>query len=359
MKKILCLLALAVGASSAFSQSYVLKHEVHLKLNDADLTTSAPGGVAIAPNGDIYYATFESAGSAVVKMSGAVSAMSAGTTPTRTLFAKESSFADAVAIEAGRGYNDIEIDSSGNIYVAGTGGTNGTSVLRKLDSAGNSVWLYPKDARVQGIAKAGSNLIVTDFGALREYSDVNGTFVAGTTSIPSANQFQRALAYNPSNNDFYAGRNGSNNNDSGNVWSGGTPSTVASYSMTKPNLLTDVGVGTAFGVATQSLDFDSNNNQIITVDANDANDPSVGFEVWSVTGSGAAATATMVQSVSPSVDPLIGAYTGANGVGYRRIGGNDYVALVGTRIGGNGTIFTVQLYQLESSSAVQDWQLFD
>jgi hypothetical protein len=357
MKRVILSGLLFALATAAMSQ-YSYRHEFDAKLGNGDDPTSSVAGVAIAPSGDIYWVTFEAGVSKLFRAPGAVAAMDAGTTPTRELVAIESGLPSPVAIEAGRGYNDIEVDASGNVYIVGTGGSNATSILRKLGPAPTHTpqWLFPLDARVQGVAKATTTLVVVTFGGVRIYDDATGALI-GSEATGGAT-FQRSVALNAANNDLYAGRNGNNNDDSVNVWAGTAGPSVdanGNYTQAVTNAIPDIGIGSAFGVATQALDFDPVNSQLVAVDAfNSAAvpgpDTAIGVRVYGVTGAGASVSFSPVQFMDTTPN---GAFSGLNGVDYAQIGGNDYVAAAVSR----GGIFSIVLYR-RGAAAVSDWSIY-
>ncbi len=321
------------------------------------------GAVALTASGDIYYVTFADATSNFVFVDNAIAGL-ADDSYTTSLVSTE-------VLPGGRGLNDIEVDDAGNIYISGTGGDAPSTVLKKFGPAPTHtlLWSMQALAGAEQIRHNGIEIIDADtlaisqsWNAILFKNTSDGLTKAGPVSGGSS--YQRALAFNPTNNDIYVGKNGGSVSSCLKVFSGGSPASLGTYALALDDLLAPYGVNTAFGTATQAVDYDNNNGELILADDKDqatvSPDLTQGARIFTVTGTGASTVFTEVQSILAR-----GAITYNNcyGISYARVGSVDYLALAvqldpdGTP--GNGDeSWSIDVYGIPPAG-VTDWTLRD
>ncbi|GAB4322624.1 MAG: hypothetical protein Kow0059_17750 [Candidatus Sumerlaeia bacterium] len=325
MKKMSCLSVLFILlAAAAFAQNYV--HLARVNVQDNQIL----GGVALKSDGDIYYVTFADVNSKLVQLDGILAGGVFNDVWTTNTVSTETKITTAQ-----RGLNDIEIDSSGNVYISGTGNAATDTILKKfgpepthtvLWEMGQGALTGTQEVRHNGIEILdGTTLLIgTTWGSLgfKNLSDGMNSFA----NVTGGSIFQRAFAINTSNNDIYAGKNGNFVDTALNLWSGGTPGAPATYAATN-DLLPGIGVNTQFGVATQPVEYVPGDNQLLIADKVEH-----GVRIYNISGSGASTTFTEVQFLDGANPAVTNEYGGVNGVSYNEVSGKKFI-VVGATIG--------------------------
>lgn len=282
--------------------------------------TSPAGGVALRPNGDLYYVTFAQANSEFIYVPNAILAEE----PTKTVI-------DTASFPALRGYNDIEVDSAGNIFISGTGSSAADSVLKKFGPAPSHTLLWDMQTlggaevvRHNGIGLMNDNILaVGAFGGSWNsvgWKDANTGLTLSDPAISGGVNYIRSIAMNTHNNDLYAGKNGDNVNSVLKIFSGGTPSNLSGYTLALDNQLPNLGVATQFGTATQPIVYDPDKNQLIAADANDQSlspDTSIGVRIYNIVGSGASTQFNEIQFIDGRNETM--KYGNVLGLSYAKI----------------------------------------
>jgi hypothetical protein len=357
IRTVLLSLAFAVlFAPATYAAGYVYAGNV-------DVPNETLGAVALTDSGDIYYVTFAGATSNFVFVDNAIGGL-ADDSYTTTLISTE-------VLPSGRGLNDVEVDATGNIYISGTGTAGADTVLKKFGPAPTHTELWSMQSLAAGeqIRHNGIELIDADTLAISEaWNNIrfkntsDGLNKAGP--VTGGSSYQRSLAFNPTNNDIYVGKNGSSVSSCLKVFSGGSPTTLASYALALDNLLDPYGNNTTFGSATQAVDYDNNNGELIVADNNDqatsGRDPNQGARIFTVSGTGASAVFTEVQAI---IDRNSVIYNNCYGISYARVGSVDYLALAvqldPDSTPGNGDEFwSIDVYGIPPAG-VTDWTLRD
>lgn len=354
MKRILFLtLALAGMMAYSFAQNYVFLTRV----NEAD--NVSVGAVALSDSGDIYYGQFNAAASKVVQLNDILTGGNYNPG-----FATNTVSTETKIATAGRGLNDIKIDSSGNVYISGTGDNAANTILKKfgpepthsvLWEMGAGALTGGEEVRINGIEILdGSTLLIgVAFNNLGFKSLATGANTIANVSAGAI--YQRSFALNTANNDIYVGRNGDPGNDpnrtSLNLMSGGTPAAPASYTATS-YLLPQTGTPPeqAFGVATQALDYIPGDNKLVISDKLEA-----GARIYSITGSGAGTTFNSLQLLDGEV---ANEYSGITSLAYNTIGGKKFI-VVGANIGvaPDPITYVVDIY-IEAPTAEDLWMQY-
>jgi len=353
-KLFMCLLLLVL-AGTALGIDYVYYGTV-----DLPNPTKTLGGVALKADGDLYYVTFADITSNLVYVDNAIPGVK-----TKTYAATYISTETAI-VTVSRGLNDIELDSSGNIYISGTGdgGLNNT-ILKKFSAAPAHavLWSMPLDAnnvRHNGIELMSDTVLAigTTWNKIGWKKTSDGT-AEGTGDITGGDNYGRSIALNTTNNDIYMGRNGNSVLSALKVFSGGSPSNLAGYSLALDNLLAPLGNGTATASAMQPIDYDPNNNQLLAADCFDQNlgDTVQGLRIYSIAGTGASTIFTQLQFFDGSTIPgRIAQYYNVYGISYNKIGGKDYIALA-VNCGGTPATFAIDIL-MRPGTGFGDWDLY-
>ncbi len=351
-KKTLCTLLIA-GVLFAclsgiiFAEDYVYYGTV-MPVNPA----RSLGGVALKPNGDIYYVTFANPDSALGYISNAIPGCLTSTY-SADIITTESAFTDG-----GRGLNDVELDADGNIYISGTGATAASTVLKKFSAAPAHAQVWTSnDIRHNGIAIISADVlaIAEAWNRISWKKTSDGT-AEGTAFVSGGTSYGRSLAFNSQNNDIYVGRNGDNKLSALKVFSGGSSSNLSGYALALDEQLPTLGVQTAFGVATQALDYDEINNQLIAADVQDQGsiDLLQGVRIYDITGTGATTVFTQAQYFDGTAIPgRTLQYLNVYGVSYAQIGGVDYIAIGAS----TGTEFVIDILS-RGGASVGTWDLY-
>lgn len=310
-------------------------------------TQTSMGGVALKSNGDLYYVTF-STSSELMYVQNAVSGA-----PSKTYTI---SSVATLPMPSGRGLNDIEVDASGNVYVSGTGSAPGDSQLVKYGPAPTHTQLWSmlslaaeQQIRHNGIELIGSDLAISQaWNAITFKNPDDGTNRG--VSVSGGSSYQRALAFNSINDDIYAGKNGNNVTSILKVFSGGSPTNTSAYAMALDNLLSDMGQSTAFGTATQPIDFDAGHSQLIACDADDQQvlGDTVGVRIYDVAGSGASSSFTEAQFIPAPGNVL--------GISHAQVGGVDYIAFCAATSAIPDSSYVIELYNIPAG--VGSWNKY-
>jgi hypothetical protein len=310
-------------------------------------TQTSMGGVALKSDGNLYYVTF-STGSELMYVQNAVSGAPAKTYTIGSVA--------TLPMAAGRGLNDIEVDSSGNVYVSGTGSAAADTQLVKYGPAPTHTQLWSMTSlgaadqiRHNGIELIGSDLVISEgFSTLTFKNPADGTNRG--VSVTGGTTYQRSLAYNPSNDDIYAGKNGNYVSSILNVFSGGSPSNPSAYAQVLNNLLPDMGQNTQYGTGTQPIDFDAVNNQLIAADADDqaVTGDTTGVRIYDVAGSGASTTFTEAQYI-PSAGNVLG-------ISHAVVDEEDFIAFCAATSAIPDSSYVIELYNIPSG--VGSWNQY-
>ncbi len=314
--------------------------------------SETPGGVALKADGDLYYVTFNVADSHFVYVQNAVPGCLNGTYTRQTISTE--------VLPAGRGLNDIDLDSAGNIYISGTGNDAASTVLKKFSAAPahTEVW-SAIDLRINGIELMNENVLAVS----ETWNNINWKNTSDGqntgTQVSGGSNYQRSLALNTLNNDIYVGKDGDFSLAALKIFSGGSPSDLASYALVADNLLSSLGCNTQYGVACQPVDFDPNNNQLIAADIYDqdtspSRDPYEGVRFYDISGSGSGTSFIEDQFIDGSGIPGKDAYYNIYGVSYAKIGELDYLAVA---VKGETTLtFRIDIfYRPPPALAVKYW----
>lgn len=350
MKKFFLLTVIFIVAlSSAICADYEYYGTVTLTTPDISL-----GGVALKADGDLYYVHFGGATSDFVYVDNAVPGCLTSAFTLTTISTE--------VLPAGRGLNDIDLDSAGNIYISGTGNDAATSVLKKFTAApAHALAWSSADVRHNGIEVMTDDiLVIGDVWNKIGFKKTSDGTAEGTASIAGGDSYGRSVTFNSSNNDIYVGRNGNSTLDALKIFSGGSPTSLASYALALDHQLPTLGNSTATASATQPNDYDWNNNELLAADAFDqaspANDTNQGLRVYTIAGSGATTVFTEIQFFNGStIAGRPGQYNNVYGVSYNRIEGKDYVAIAGSY--GDPATNVIDIL-VRPGSAVADWNLY-
>jgi len=309
-------------------------------------TGAALGGVALKPDGDLYYVTFAAANSELVYVQNALLGYATSTITTEVL-------------PAGRGLNDIEVDSAGNVYISGTGTAAADSVLKKFSAAPSHTELWSNiDYRHNGI-----ELITDDILAIGQTWNVivfkNTSDGSDTgTSVSGGSRYQRAFAFNTANDDIYAAKNGDYSDAALKVFSGGSPTNLSGYALALDDQLSPLGVSTPYGTATQPVDYDPINDQLLMGDtANQAIGESTGgVRVYDISGSGASTSFTEAQFVDRRDATYY--YSNVYGISYANVTAfsppREFLAIAANVTDGTDSFYSIELFRRVPLS-VEDW----
>lgn len=351
MKKLFLLtVILLLALSNAIGVDYQYYGSITLTTPNISL-----GGVALKADGNLYFVHFGANASDFVYVDNAVPGCLTDAY-TQTVISTEN-------LPTGRGLNDIDLDSAGNIYISGTGGNAEESVLKKFSAAPAhaEVW-SSNDVRHNGIEVLTDDILVIGevWNKIGFKKTSDGT-AEGTASIAGGDNYGRSVTFNSSNNDIYMGRNGNSTLDALKIFSGGSPTNLASYALALDHQLSTLGNSTATASATQANDYDWNNNELLAADAYDQavppNDTNQGLRIYSIAGSGASTVFTEIQYFDGStISGRPGQYGNVYGVSYNRIDGKDYIAIAGS-YGGPPATNVIDIL-VRPGSAVADWNLY-
>lgn len=305
-------------------------------------TNHAPLPIAADAAGGLYYATFDAASSSVYYLADPVAEIGDTDPSDHALIATVGSFA------AGRGFQGIGVNASGEVFASGDNGTGGE--LLKYGAApgfapdatfnGNAAAAFAA-SRHAGLALLGSNSIaVTRFNSLAYVDQGAGTLIR---ALGGGTNYQREAVYNPVDEVIYAMRNGASTSEILTGYYGGSTAAEASYEWTAAaSLLPDGAVNTAFGIATQHgfIDVTQSPPKLYTIDT--AVDPEI--RAWDIDSGGASLT----------FDGSITSATG--GAGWASV--NDCVR-IGNYLYVTGTNDdTIYVYQPTSTTSVEGFELY-
>lgn len=342
MKRVIVLAtSMLFVASLALAQNYV-----HLtRVIEIDNVSAA--AVALSDSGDIYYGQFNGTASKLVQLDGILtggnynSGFATNTVSTET------------KTPAGRGIDDIAIDSTGNIYISGTGSGTADTILKKFGPEPTHTVLWEMGAggltggeelRINGIEILdGTTLLIGKAFTTLGFKSL-ATGANSLADVTGGVNYQRGFAFNSSNNDIYAGKNGDSKDSSLTLWSGGTPAAPAGYAAT-PDLLPGTGINTPFGVATQALAYIPGDNKLVISDKVE-----IGARIYSITGSGAGTTFNSLQLLEGMT---ANEYVGITGIAANTVGGKKFIVVSG----GNGTNFVIDVY-VEAPSSEELWMQY-
>ena len=349
-KLFMCLLLLTL-ACSALGIDYVYYGSVVPSDPAKNL-----GGVALKSNGDLYYVTFDSATSILAYVANAIPGVKTSAYTVSTI-STETGIPDT-----GRGLNDIDLDSAGNIYICGTAASGSPSILKKFNAAPvhTEVWSQSiSDVRTNGIDVISNDVLAvgTNFNVLAWKKTSDGTQYAAN-SVAFGDMYGRSISLNTTNNDIYMGRNGNSVLDGLKVIYGGTPSNLSGYTNVLDHQLATNGAGSLYGFAMQPIDYDTNNNELIAADIYDDGlaDTIQGVRIYGITFSGASTVFTQLQFFDGSTIPgRSGQYVNVFGISSNRIGGKDYLALA---IGyGAPAAYAIDIL-VRPSAGLGDWDMY-
>jgi len=343
MKKIILLLGIFL---CSFLMSAMAAELVFEKTIDA---IPAPYPIAAAPDGSLYFGTFNEAESRLYYIADPVNADDVITT-----IALFSSFPSQ------RGIQGVAVDSTKNVYVTGDLGSTGNAIFKKYGpppSFTEDSGFAPSDiSRCLGCGLFNDgNLGVCTLNSVRVYSTVDGTRIGGNLyNPPSGFPYHRDMAVNPLNEDVFITLNGNSSIASVLYWSGGTaPDDLAEYSFTE-GFVDNISINSTWGWGGQGVGFYGDKNWLLvnnrgTVDG-EGFDGSI--DVYQIVGSGAGAVKTLV-------DSLDGSETG--------VPCGDALDAAGYNYGGTDRIFITDLsnsrilvYSYEQpTSADSSWQLYE
>ena len=349
-KLFMCLLLLAL-ACTALGIDYVYYGTVI----PSDPTKEL-GGVALKSNGDLYYVTFTNPNSNLAYVANAIPGVKTSAYTVSTI-STETGIPDT-----GRGLNDIDLDSAGNIYICGTAASGNPSVLKKFSAAPahSLVWSQSiSDVRINGIDVISNDILAVgiNFNALAWKNTSDGTQYAANSGV-FGDLYGRTIALNTTNNDIYMGRNGNGTLDGLKVIYGGSPTNLSVYTNVLDHQLATIGDSYIYGFAMEPIDYDTNNNQLIAADVLDemSADAIQGVRIYSITGSGASTVFAQLQFFDGSTIPGRSAqYYNVYGVSYNRIGGKDYLALA---IGyGAPAAYAIDIL-VRPSAGLGDWDMY-
>jgi len=310
----------------------------------------SPAGVALKSDGDLYYVTFNAASSDLVYVQDAVGCCQ-GDPCTSSVVSTET-------LPTGRGLNDVDLDSAGNIYINGTGSSGADTVLKKFSAAPahTEVW-SATDERINGIELMNDDILAVSvaWNKIKFKSTSDGVTSSTSSEVSGGSNYQRSIALNPGNNDLYVGKNGANSLAALKVFSGGSVDNASGYSLALDNQLATLGVNSLYGVATQPVCFDGNNGQLIAVDKRDElNDAYQGVRIYNVSGTGGSSVFTEAQYIDGSTAPgRTSQYYSVGGVAYAEIGGLDFIAIAATY----GPDYVIDIFRRPPTS-VDDWHLY-
>lgn len=361
MKKIVILIGIMLLTVTAMAQ-YSYLGSIYSGGQDPGDPTETVGAVALKANGDLYYVTFNEAESHFVYVARAIPGCIDTTYTTHTL--ATDSFPTL------RGFNDIELDSAGNIYISGTGNSTSDTVLKKFSAvpAHALQWSIQALDTAQQIRHNGIDILDDNTLAINQTWNAiaykNTSDGLNTSSaVSGGSSYHRSLSLNTTNNDFYVGKNGGSVTTALKVFSGGSPSNPTGYSLALDNQMPNLGVSTLYGVATQATDYDPNNNQLIIADQKDSAlspaDTVVGARIYNIAGSGASTIFTEAQFIdrrSPSAPSP--EYMNCYGVAYAKVTkpgcGGDYLALAVQTYDMN---WFIDIYVIPNAG-VESWSLY-
>jgi len=351
MKKFFLLTVILLFAlSNAIGIDYQYYGTINLKTPNISV-----GGVALKSDGNLYFVHFGGNASDVVYVENAI--------PGCLTDAYTSTVISTEFLATGRGLNDIDLDSAGNIYISGTGAAAADSVLKKFSAAPAHAEIWSSnDVRHNGIEVLTDDILIIGeaFNKIGFKKTSDGT-AQGTASITGGDNYGRSVTFNSSNNDIYMGRNGDYKLDALKIFSGGSPTNLAAYALALDHLLPTLGNSTQYASAMQATDYDWNNNELLAADAFDQavppNDTNQGLRIYSIAGSGASTVFTEIQYFDGSTIPgRPGQYANVYSISYNRIGGRDYIAIAGS-YGGPPATNVIDIL-VRPGSAVADWNLY-
>lgn len=196
---------------------------------------------------------------------------------------------------AQRGFQGLQVDSVGNVYVSGDDGS--TTFIKKL-TAGTFVedtgFAVSGTVRIGGIALLNNDIVVaTQFSNLLFFNTANGTLLQ---TVTGGTLYQRETVYNSVDNVLYSFTSGNNSTALlRGYWSGGSPAALANYAFSASDMITTGSLGTAFGGASGHGYYDATNNWLITSD----NEPTAPnprqIRIWAIGINGT--TLTLLQAI--------------------------------------------------------------
>lgn len=304
-----------------------------------------PTGIDVDASGGLYFVTFQGGTSGAAYIADPIGAPGV-----------ISEFASPTVFVGGRGLQDIEVDSVGNVYICGDNGSGAAAVVRKYGPAPT----FTADAtfnaataanirRHSGITLLGDGVLGASVTTAQDYvfyNTVDGSDAQVLAGM-GADTFQRDPTFNPDTNDIYQSYNTGSNTDFISVISGGTPSSLAGYTEVLNNLVSSALPQP--NIAALGTDYYPAENLLLVRDASTA---AVGkVHLYLVTGSGASTSVTLHQTIDASTTPA-GAFSGSGDQVFsaattpRRIFVSDF--------GGN----RILVFQESFQTATEDYALY-
>ncbi len=177
-----------------------------------------------------------------------------------------------VEVPVGRGYVGVDVDPSGNVYIAMDSGSNNSSYIMKRSPAPDFDWMDEFGGtsmvfgqRYNGVTVLNEEVIATTTFSTVQFLDAKTGDVLHEVSDGEA--YQRDIAYNPLTHDLYIAKNGGDSNNAANLLSGGTPDNLSGYTEIQPGFIPQGGIGGTYGIKNQLIGYDKVNDLILIPDA--------------------------------------------------------------------------------------------
>ncbi|MBD3266014.1 hypothetical protein GF373_05040, partial [bacterium] len=267
MKKIsICAIACLLFSAGVFAQPFSITYVTEI---GTPLDLGQPLAIAADSNGGIYYTLLSSPDP---DTSGCFYIANPLDAPPPEDHVLVDSGWDTM-VPSGRGFVGVEIDSSGNVYLAMDSGTDSSSSITKRSPAPDFDWVdaFGDLAMLLGARYNGVDVLTDDLLAITTFSTVQ--FVDANTGdilheVSGGETYQRDIAYNPTTNDLYIAKNRSVDGvlNSANLLSGGSPSNVEGYAEIQPGFISQGGAGGTYGVKGQLIEYDPVNDLILIPD---------------------------------------------------------------------------------------------
>ncbi|MBZ0255797.1 hypothetical protein K8I31_07025 [bacterium] len=216
-------------------------------------------GLAVAAdaNGGLYYTVFTFSGPNATRCYYVAEPFANGGVESHVLVAD----AAETDVPAGRGFTGVAVDRIGNVYLALESGSADTANVRKLSPAPD---FEPVADFFDGIVYGGKRynsveimdddtLILTTFNTI-EFWDANDS--TPLHAVSGLEAYQRDAAFNPSTNDIYTAKNGSELSNSVNRLSGGSSDDPTAYTEIINGFIPQGGVNSTYGRNSQLIEYD-------------------------------------------------------------------------------------------------------